>query len=286
MPTLNWIGKDKVVAHHQNVPYKVLEHKYGFCDGETISSETNSGNLIIHGDNLEALKSLLPRYQGKVNTMVSRIIDSLKYNEIPESDIRDYVKDVVGRLDDEKLSELNENYLQAQEKFKNHIDRLLLDYEIAEFRKQLDTNGITCEPSYKFPNRLTYKKTAYGLTRGLYSEEDGDINGFEYNVIREVANVENVVFWHRNPERGNGFGINGFINHYPDFIIRLKSGRIVLLETKGDDRDNSDSRNKLSLGMTWANKAGDNYRYYMVFDKAYIDGALNVQEFIERLKGL
>lgn len=67
MPTLNWIGKDKVVAHHQNVPYKVLDHKYGFCDGETISSETNSGNLIIHGDNLEALKSLLPRYQGKVN---------------------------------------------------------------------------------------------------------------------------------------------------------------------------------------------------------------------------
>lgn len=223
---------------------------------------------------------------GKVNTLVSRIIDSLKYNEIPESDIREYVKDVVGRLDDEKLSELNENYLQAQEKFKNHIDRLLLDYEIAEFRKQLDTNGITCEPRYKFPNRLTYKKIAYGLTKGLYSEEDGDINGFEYNVIREVANVENVVFWHRNPERGNGFGINGFINHYPDFIIRLKSGRIVLLETKGDDRDNSDSRNKLSLGMTWANKAGDNYRYYMVFDKANMDGALNVQEFIERLKGL
>lgn len=66
MPTLNWIGKDKVVSHHQDVPYRVLEHKYGFTaeNGEQ-TEPTNSGNKIIHGDNLEALKSLLPEYEGK-----------------------------------------------------------------------------------------------------------------------------------------------------------------------------------------------------------------------------
>lgn len=67
MPTLHWIGKENVVNHHQEVPYKVLEHKYGFRDGEQSSEETGSGNMIIHGDNLEALKSLLPKYQGKIN---------------------------------------------------------------------------------------------------------------------------------------------------------------------------------------------------------------------------
>lgn len=67
MPTLNWIGKDKVVNHHQDVPYRVLEHKYGFTaeNGEQ-NQPTNSGNKIIHGDNLEALKSLLPEYEGKI----------------------------------------------------------------------------------------------------------------------------------------------------------------------------------------------------------------------------
>lgn len=30
MPTLNWIGKDKVVNHHLDVPFYTLEHKYGF----------------------------------------------------------------------------------------------------------------------------------------------------------------------------------------------------------------------------------------------------------------
>jgi adenine-specific DNA-methyltransferase len=66
MPTLNWIGKDKVINHHMDVPYRILEHSYGFDNGIQTEKETNSGNKIIHGDNLEALKSLLPEYEGKI----------------------------------------------------------------------------------------------------------------------------------------------------------------------------------------------------------------------------
>lgn len=66
MPTLNWIGKEKVINHHQDVPYKILEPQYGFADGVQQSEPNDSGNKIIHGDNLEALKSLLPEYEGRV----------------------------------------------------------------------------------------------------------------------------------------------------------------------------------------------------------------------------
>ena len=67
MPILTWIGKDKVVNHHHDVPYRVLEHKYGFrAEDEGDRTPTESGNKIIHGDNLEALKSLLPEYEGRV----------------------------------------------------------------------------------------------------------------------------------------------------------------------------------------------------------------------------
>lgn len=68
MPTLNWIGKDKVVSLHNDVPFHVLEHGYGFtADGGKTEVETGSGNKIIHGDNLTALKSLLPEYEGRVD---------------------------------------------------------------------------------------------------------------------------------------------------------------------------------------------------------------------------
>ena len=60
MPTLNWIGKEKIINHHQDVPYKVLEKKYTF-------NAEDSENMIIHGDNLLALKSLLPKYEGMID---------------------------------------------------------------------------------------------------------------------------------------------------------------------------------------------------------------------------
>ena len=64
MPTLDWIGKKKVVNHHLDVPFRVLEKKYTYAaDGKSTDSE----NMIIHGDNLEALKALLPEYGGAVD---------------------------------------------------------------------------------------------------------------------------------------------------------------------------------------------------------------------------
>ncbi|ARN78238.1 type III restriction endonuclease subunit M [Nonlabens spongiae] len=66
MPTLNWIGKEKVVNHHQDVPFKILEKQYTYSGGKE-QQDATSGNKIIHGDNLEALKSLLPEYEGKID---------------------------------------------------------------------------------------------------------------------------------------------------------------------------------------------------------------------------
>ena len=81
MPTLEWIGKEKVINHHQEVPFRVLDRQYSFDENgqhveekvncaegarETALGHNGSENMIIHGDNLEALKALLPRYEGRV----------------------------------------------------------------------------------------------------------------------------------------------------------------------------------------------------------------------------
>lgn len=81
MPTLEWIGKEKVINHHQEVPFRVLERQYSFDEsgqhaGEKVNcaegareaalGRNGSENMIIHGDNLDALKALLPRYEGRV----------------------------------------------------------------------------------------------------------------------------------------------------------------------------------------------------------------------------
>lgn len=66
MPTLEWIGKSKVINHHQEVPFRVLERQYSFDKNGQTDADNGSENMIIRGDNLEALKALLPRYEGRV----------------------------------------------------------------------------------------------------------------------------------------------------------------------------------------------------------------------------
>lgn len=96
MPTLEWIGKDKVINHHQQVPYRVLEEKY------TYNAE-KSENMIIRGDNLEALKALLPKYEGKVKCIYidppyNTGNEGWVYNDnVNDPKIRKWLGEVVGR---------------------------------------------------------------------------------------------------------------------------------------------------------------------------------------------
>ena len=74
MPTLEWIGKEKVINHHQEVPFRVLDRQYSFDENGQHTEDNGSENMIIHGDNLDALKALLPRYEGRVKCIYIEII--------------------------------------------------------------------------------------------------------------------------------------------------------------------------------------------------------------------
>lgn len=73
MPKLTWVGRDKVVNHHHEVPFRILKKMYSFASqpasqpAKCTSTNNPINNRIIHGDNLEALKSLLPEFEGKIN---------------------------------------------------------------------------------------------------------------------------------------------------------------------------------------------------------------------------
>ena len=83
MPTLEWIGKNKVVNHHQEVPFRVLERQYSFDEQGQHTENNGSENMIIHGDNLEALKALLPQYEGQGEVHLYRYLNPHS-NEYPK----------------------------------------------------------------------------------------------------------------------------------------------------------------------------------------------------------
>ena len=102
MPTLTWIGKDKVVNHHHDVPYSVLEKKQTFI-APAGSPENSSNNRIIHGDNLAVLKSLLPEFEGRVNCIYidppyNTGNEGWVYNDnVNDPRIKKWLGDVVGK---------------------------------------------------------------------------------------------------------------------------------------------------------------------------------------------
>ena len=82
--------------------------------------------------------------------------------------------------------------------------------------------------------------------------------------------------------------INGAVHAYPDLIVMTTSGRILMVETKGDHLDNAESKEKSETGAKWDSLSGSQYRYFMVFDSKQPDypGAYSYERFMEIVKGL
>jgi type III restriction enzyme len=116
-----------------------------------------------------------------------------------------------------------------------------------------------------------------GVPKCLY-EREVEVNSFELDVVNDIVGMDNVLFWHRNIER-HGFCLNGFVNHYPDYVAVTRNNNVHLVETKGDDRDNTDSERKLRLGQAWEKKAGDRFKYFMVFQTVEVPVAFTQNKF-------
>lgn len=101
MPALDWIGKAAVARHHRDVPYRLLEPVPELSCNPSDGSRT--GNLIVQGDNLHALKALLPRYAGQVKCIYidppyNTGNEGWAYNDnVNSPEIRRWLGEVVGK---------------------------------------------------------------------------------------------------------------------------------------------------------------------------------------------
>ena len=244
--------------------------------------------LKIDGRNKQQLLEYIVSPAGReqqTNNVVKWILQELDNdNSISQGELQKFINRIVQDLTEEQLQQFLEHEYSNVKKIKDKIKQHKDDYAAKRFSEFLDTDKIFMRYNYAFAKEIMPKATASPIAKSLY-EKEGELNGFEERVIMEVSALENIAFWTRNPEY-KGFCINGFINHFPDFIIVTKLRKIVILETKGDDRDNSDTKNKIRLGKAWATKAGNNYKYFMVFDKQSMEEAQTLEAFLDRLRQL
>lgn len=213
-----------------------------------------------------------------------------KMPPLADGDLRAYIGKIIERLSPAELQDCLERQQEYLTVIRFAVKREMLKWSTQQFADWLYIGKIMVQPHYRLPAAIAPAVTAPAIENSLYIREAAG-NGSENQIIDDLANMENVLWWHRNVSKGKEVGdsdfyLNGPINHYPDFIIKTRQGRIVLLENKGDDRDNSDSAAKIELGKQWQIKSGDAYRYMMVFDQNPLNDAFTREKALEALRQL
>lgn len=239
----------------------------------------------LDGDIKESVMAYIldpTRKESRVKNFTKRIMDIIgNMYPIPDKEIEKYISRILEDFKDEQFNDFANNEYTYTDKIKNKIKSLSELFAEKKFKDYLDTDKVFIKPTYTLPPSIAPGDTAKDITKSLY-EKEGSMNGFEERIINEIANLSNISFWTRNIEK-KGFRINGFLNHYPDFIIQTKSGKTILLETKGDHLD---AEQKIRLGNLWASKAGNNYRYFMVYERRTVDGAYRLDDFLNIIKDI
>lgn len=207
-------------------------------------------------------------------------------NAIRDADLRAYVAQVVENFDATAMAAYLEHPQRAAELIQRKINGFLDEHKAQKFKDDLEIGRIRVDFTYYLPETINPVDATTTIGGSLYEAEDR-MNKDEVEFATRFSAMSNVRWWHRNIER-RGFCINGPINHYPDFLVMTTRGHLVAVEPKGAHLKNDDSRMKLRLGQKWAELAGPDVRYYMVFqdDTAPLEGAHTMSKFFELLSQL
>lgn len=207
-------------------------------------------------------------------------------NSVNDSDLRSYIGRIADNFGPEDLLTYQERPNAVADKIRDKIKGLLEEYKVKTFYDAIETRHIDIRYTYNLPVVIQPIHSTSLIGGSLYEAED-QMNKDEMEFAARFSGMENVRWWHRNIER-KGFVINGPFNHYPDFIVMTTGGIVVMVEPKGEQLKNDDSRRKIKLGNKWASLAGNQFRYYMVFQDGVtpLEGALNQSQFFSILEQL
>ncbi|MDD5862378.1 MAG: DEAD/DEAH box helicase family protein [Prevotella sp.] len=285
----------KLASQNSEIDFNVdLEVRSVDLDPQS-KGETTMRSHMLNDTQLNLFRQAMDNRdkKGKIGLLRENIRKELERdNTLSHGDCMTYIEKVLEAKSETELVELEDRIPSVVNQFKMKIRQLQDNYAKKEFEKNIDADIIIAKPDYHFMDTIIVNN-ASPLPKGLYEEEEDDMDSFEHNVIEKVANLDNVLFWHRNLPRLGGFCIRGYIhNHYPDFIVVTTNGTLVLLETKGPQLANADSQYKLEIGDYWkilSDKLQDRiYRYFMVFPDGSnkLDKAKDVSTLIDILKKL
>jgi type III restriction enzyme len=227
-------------------------------NGESIKlSDTDIVKLVLNHINSSDLQTLKIRQLAKyIHLIVIDLLDNRKFSTI---DLKANLH-ILTETIHTKIKKLEESVI------KKHYEALFEDPKYFE----VDPTKVFVFDPDNYPASSPIADTGM-FTKHYYKLID-KMNGEETKFASYIDSLEEVEFWVRNIERNAQYSFwlqTATDKFYPDFIVRLKSGKILVIEYKGEDRrTNDDTKEKTALGKAWANLT-PNAGFAMVFEDDY-----------------
>lgn len=262
-------------------------------DVETSAEGDVIKKTVLNRNDSEEFKrqlNLIPE-AARVDACKRKLITDLnsKFDNIPYGDLATYVDRIMTSFTTEDdVQALQNNIYAISQRIKDFISDELAKYRYTNFKNKLVANEIFVDYRYQMKMSITCTLHTNTYIRTLYEEEENKVNSLEQQFMIKVSSLENVKWWHRNIERVE-YAINGYIKHYPDFIVETNSGVIIFVETKGEHLDGDDSKKKLELGQLLSGHSNPSkFKYFMAFERTPLnengsDLLDNIIDLISRL---
>ncbi len=239
------------------------------------------------------------------NDLVRWLDRELRQKDIPQGTMIKFIRLIISDLVSRPARTLTE---LVRNKFL--LSRAIRDL-IIKYRKQAQSDGyqqvlfssqakleISNDFFYDFspdhyPARSPFYSGSYKFEKHYYGNnriEDMKATGEEFECARAIDTLDEVKYWIRNLTRRDKGSFWLPLKHnkfYPDFIVELKDGRMLVVEYKGDAyASNDDSREKNLVGELWANYGGDRALFLMAVDKKTDpDGRDTRTQILDVIKG-
>lgn len=231
----------------------------------------------------------------EIEKCIIQIVSALdkKFDCVSHDEMRSYVTSIIRRQDIDTINSVRKNIGTVTNLIRDKINNLIKGHCEKTFWDWQNLNKIDCTIDGVKYGRLEQSivlksRGDVSYAKSLYFEEES-VSGLEAEILSIIDGSSNILWWHRILSgRPNEPFINGFLNHYPDFIAMTKTGAVIFIEVKGPQLENKDSMDKVEIGTTWASMAGPKFKYYMVFKKDVdsIKKAININQLSEVLEEL
>jgi len=214
------------------------------------------------------------------NSLIRWLLSKIKLELIPAAEVRTYIITAISGLSSKySVADLFQLKFSLRDKIiqslgvhlnsfaKAQFNRLIAEKRLALDLKEAYTIGKTLEIYNPYPE--TFQRSLY--------DKVGKLNDEEYRLAKAIDDLSNVKWWFRNLDKG-GFYIQGYLPYSlnPDFILETNSGKIVVLEYKGQYL--ADRAYKEEIGNIWGN-LNERYKFMMVTKS-------DIEEKVNRIKGL